>query len=171
MLQYHDTDLNTPELEAGLFNPGLENRFVTSLSRPSRPRGSSWRFTNAGAAAAGAYVPAAPIPVTRSDELNVAYFMSPPDFFRDDGYIARISVDLSATEFSPEELVVTYSEPAFWIVACDVPGSSMTGLVQSTFDFPHPPGTGGIDFWVTVPEPAGVAFWLCGVAICRRRRM
>lgn len=45
---YFDREPNTPGLQPGLFNPGLENRFLTSLSRP-RPRNANWRFRNAAA--------------------------------------------------------------------------------------------------------------------------
>ena len=53
-IQYFDQDPNTPGLQTGLINPGLANRYLTSLSRP-RGRNANARFVNAAVATAGDY--------------------------------------------------------------------------------------------------------------------
>ena len=62
-LVYFDGDANAPGIQPGLFNGGTANKFTTMLSKP-RNRDAAGRFTNAGAAPAGAYDPAAGVPVT-----------------------------------------------------------------------------------------------------------
>lgn len=99
MLRFADGDTNTPGEQPALINPGLANRFVTSISKP-RLRNGAARFQNAGAAVAGAYDPTGQFPIITPGELNVAYFASPPESAGSpsvDGYIARIAVDISGT--------------------------------------------------------------------------
>ena len=89
--QYFDYDPNSPNEELGLVNPGLENRFMTSLSRP-RARNGNGRFLNGAVRVEGGFDgPAAP--VLTSSLLNVAYdaFPSNPDSPSVDGWIARIA--------------------------------------------------------------------------------
>lgn len=80
---------------AMLINPGLENRFVTCLSRP-RPRQGNGRFGNAGADVVGEYCPAGPNPPTATaTELNVAWYSVPPPnpaSPSEDGAIARVVI-------------------------------------------------------------------------------
>lgn len=71
-----DANSNAPIL----LNPGNDNRFVTSLSRP-RPRVSSARYTNCGAAIIGDYCPTGSFPpIATPTELNVVWYSDPlPD--------------------------------------------------------------------------------------------
>ena len=164
--RYFDSDPNAG-LQPGLFNPGFDNRFVTSLSKP-RGRNTVARFENAGAEAAGPYDNGA-TPFTQLNLLSVAYFAFPPETSGSpsvDGYIARIAVDLSATPYQPNELVVTYTRPDFFLLECDYPGAT-GGFVWATFDVPQ---VGGMDFWLTVPEPAALALLLAAAMLAVRRR-
>ncbi|MBI5863289.1 MAG: PEP-CTERM sorting domain-containing protein [Planctomycetes bacterium] len=164
---------------APLINPGTSDKFYTSLSRP-RGRDDDARFNNGAAAVAGTYNPPGPWQGVNLTELNVAYFAVPPATSTSpsvDGYIARISIDVSrvgapsgaawyagdlGTE-PPDAVFVLRSEPP------PPPNSQTPGTVLATFDVP---AISGIDWglWYLVPEPTSlILISLLGVAACRRR--
>ena len=160
--RYFDGDLITPGIQPDIFGPGFENRFNTCFSRPLG-RNAFERFD-------GEPDPTPPPAVTEPTLLEVAYFVSPPATSGSpsvDGYLARIAVDLSATPYQPEDLIVTYSRPDFFLLECDR-ATALPGFFWATFDVP---ALSGMDFWVTVPEPATLALLLCGgAALVGRRR-
>lgn len=147
------------------------------LSRP-RPRDADRRFMNAGAAAAGAYDPAGPIPVTAPGELNVAYFGSPPKTTQVfDGYVARISVDISGVPPIPGFPLDDYGNwgagenipPGALVVLRSLPHSRDFGTVCATFELPKLTGLTWALYYI--PEPAtAAALAIGGLAILRRRR-
>lgn len=170
-LVYFDSDLNTPGHQTGLVNPGPANRYVTCLSRP-RSRNGDARFTNGAAYAVGGFLPPGTALTTEPTALNVSYLTTPPPTPQSptvDGYVARLALDLSATEFSADELIVTFERPAFYLLECAPPPTALGyyGFLNATaFDqFYY-----GEDFWVTVPEPAGIALLVCSAAQLRKRR-
>lgn len=175
-LAYHDVDVDTPGVQPGLLNPGLDDKFLTSLSRP-RARDGNGRFLNAAVAIAGSYNPPATEPVTTPGELNVAYFGSDvaPSA---DGYIARIAVDVSGIPGAPGENTawrVGTAAPAGAVVVLSCvppppPAAQNPGLAIATFDVPQISGINW-ELWYEVPEPGGAALLLLGGAmwICRRR--
>ena len=174
---FYDYDPNfPPKFQPPLFNPGVERKFATSLSRP-RPRDANERFTNAGAAAAGAFDPPGALVVFESTELRAAYFASPPMSSGSpsvDGYIARIAVDVGA--------VVSDDEYSGWfagdladapagalIVLRSEPASAVAGTVFTTFDDPTLRGINwGLGY---VPEPSEVcAFIVVSAMMLSRKR-
>src|SRR5262245_51082561 len=165
---YFDTDLNTPGTQPGLTNPGLENRFTTSWSKP-RARNANARFENAGAAIAGAYSNLGAMPTmipTFLDGVYYAYPFETPGSPSRDGYIARIALDLSATLYEPDDLFVTYAQPDFYLLSCGPP-TTPYGFAWATFDVPQ---IGGMNFWISVPEPAPILAVIALVAaVCRSR--
>jgi hypothetical protein len=177
---YFDSDTNTPGLQPGLFNGGLDNRFTTMLSRP-RNRFAATRFTNAGAVAAGAYDPAGASPVTLPNELNVAYFASPPatlDSPSSDGFIARIVIDISGVTPIPGAIIHDYNNwgagpisnaPAGSVIVLQSTGLNQPGgTATATFDVPE------LNFsnWAMwyVPEPTTFALLAIGGLAAIRRR-
>lgn len=177
---YFDSDLNTPGIQPGLISGGTANRFTTMLSKP-RGRDLVGRFTNGGVALAGAFDPAASVPVTSPGELNVAYFASPPEFPPappPDGYIARIAVDISNVPeipgadshdydnwgAGPLDSIPIGARVVLRSVGVDQPGGTATATL-------HVPA---LDFsnWAMwyVPEPATLSLLaLGGLAAIRRR--
>lgn len=93
-------DPNTAE--PVLVNPGVVNRYVTSVSHPAARLGVG-RFQNSRAIVAGAYCPSSPAAIASPTELNVAYFAVPsPDLVGRDGAVARIVIEHNYTAcFSP----------------------------------------------------------------------
>lgn len=164
-IRYFDSDPNTPGTQPGLVNPGLADRFLTSLSRP-RGRNANARFVNAGAGVAGDYNEGGATPDILPNELDVAYFSNPPltpGSPSVDGYIARIAVDISQTGFDRDELVVMYTPQTNPIVAC-IGTNQPLGFAYATFDVP---ALNGFSFWV-IPEPACTAAWFIGLCVVRR---
>lgn len=178
-LIYFDNDLNTAGLQPGLFNGGTANNFTTMLSKP-RGRNVAGRFTNAGAAAAGAFDGGAS-PVTTPGQLNVAYFASPPESSQSpavDGYIARIAVDVSNVPPIPGADINDYDHWGAGPMA-DVPSNSRVvlrsngvgqpgGTATATFDVPQLNWSSWAMWYV--PEPTSLALLtLGGLAAIRRR--
>ena len=174
---YFDSEPNTPGLQPGLINGGAANRFFTMLSKP-RGREASNRFNNGMAATAGSYDPVGPTPLTAQSELNVAYFayFEPPDLQKD-GYIARISVDISAVPEIPGFPIGDYTNwgagptipPGALVVLRSEPFQQQFGTVIATFD---EPGLGGLNWALYyVPEPASAAaLTIGGLGVVLRRR-
>lgn len=176
-LNYFDTDLNTPGIEPGLFNGGVANKFHTMLSIP-RGRDVSSRFAFGRAAAAGAYDPVGTTPVTAPNELNIAYFAVKSDFppRSVDGYIARVSVDISGV---PEIPGYPISDYANWgagptvplgavVVLRSEPQNASFGTAVSTWDFPQFNGLNWAMYYI--PEPATLTLLtIGGLAVLRRR--
>ena len=176
-LNFVDGDANTPGIQPQLFNVGTDSSFYTSLSRP-RGRDSSWRFTNAQAAAAGGYDPVTPAPDATPALLNVSYFASPPKTFDPsiDGYIARLSVDVSDVMEIPGFPKSDYANwgagltapPGAVVVLRSEPLTRDFGTVISTFNVPQLHGLNWVVFYI--PEPATLALLTTGaLAIARRR--
>ncbi|MBI5863290.1 MAG: PEP-CTERM sorting domain-containing protein [Planctomycetes bacterium] len=173
---YFDSDPNTAGTQPGLFDPGVENRFTTSLSKP-RPRDADARFTSAGAVAAGGYTGRPPPPLTDPHELDVAYFAVPPESSTSpsvDGYVARISVDVSAVG-APQDafwgISVLGAEPlgAVFVVQSRFPDRPRgNGTALATYDVPAP---NGMDWslWYLVPEPTSLSLLMLGGLAVRWR--
>jgi hypothetical protein len=177
-LNYFDADPNTPGIQPGLFNGGVQNKFYTMLSKP-RPRDANYRFTDAHAAAAGAYDPPGPSALKLPGELNVAYFHTPPDTeFALDGYIARISVDISAVSEFPGYPINDYANwgaapidavpLAAVIVLRSEPQITDFGTAMATFDYPQLTGLNWAMYYI--PEPATLMLLTIGGAARLRRR-
>lgn len=170
-------DPNDPNIPL-LFSPGLEHRYSTCFSRP-RSRTANARFTNAGAAAAGAYNPTGAVVIATTGEINIAYFQSPPESsgMYPDGYVARIALDVSAVPDAPIDIAdwsagpLSDAPPNATFVLRSEPraGSSWPGTVHVTFDHPE---LYGIDWGVWfIPEPTALSLILsgAGLALFRRR--
>lgn len=175
-LNYFDADANVPDVQPGLFNVGAANKFVTSLSKP-RQRDVNGRFTNAGAAAAGAYDPPGSSPVNTASELNVAYFASPPETPGSasvDGYIGRVSVNIAGVAGAPDNYDLWGAGPiasipaGATVVLRSVPVNQPGGTATATFDVP------ALNFssWAMwyVPEPSSLALLVLGGLAAIRRR-
>jgi hypothetical protein len=176
---YFDTAPNSPGVQPGLFNGGTANKFTTMLSKP-RARDNAPRFTNAGAAAAGAYEDGAS-PITLPGELDVAYFASPPENPQSpavDGYIARIAVDISNVTpipgadindynnwgAGPIETIPLNSSVVLRCVGSRQPG----GTATATFDVPALNFTNWAMWYV--PEPTSLALLALGGLAATRCR-
>ena len=179
-LVYFDGEPNTPGFQPGLFSGGSANKFTTMLSKP-RNRDGPARFTNAGAATAGAYDPPSGTPVTLPGELNVAYFANPsetngsPPF---DGYIARIAVDISSVPEVPGVDIHSYNNWGAGPIQSIPPNSRVVlrstgfnqpgGTATNTFDVPALNFTNWAMWYL--PEPTSLALLaLGGLAAIRRR--
>ncbi|MBI5863292.1 MAG: PEP-CTERM sorting domain-containing protein [Planctomycetes bacterium] len=171
---YFDADPNTYGTQPGLVNPGVEDKFTTSLSRP-RPRDADARFTNGGVAVAGP-VYGGPNAWTYPGALNVAYFASPPESSTSpsfDGCVARISVDISAVGAGDGAvwgagLLGTEPAGAVFVLRSEPPpppGSQTPGTIVATWDVPQ---ISGINWgmWYVVPEPTSlILLTLGGLAV------
>jgi hypothetical protein len=177
-INYFDADANAAGVQPGLFNGGTANKFYTMLSKV-RGRDVNRRFTDAYAAAAGAYDPQDASPVTDADLLNVAYFASPPEgkeFPLRDGYIARISVDISGVTEIPGYPIDDYANwgagpivpPGALVVLRSVPQTQQFGTVIATFDVPELSGLNWYLYYV--PEPHSVALLTIGALFVLTRR-
>jgi hypothetical protein len=177
-INYFDADANTAGTQPGLFNGGTTNKFMTMLSKP-RARDGAARFTNAGAAAAGGYDPAAASPTTTAGELNVAFFASPPETPGSpavDGYIGRVSVNIDAVPAIPGFPKDDYNNwgagptaPAGATIVLQASGLNQPGgTATATFDVPQLSFTSWAMWYV--PEPTSLALLaLGGLAAIRRR--
>ena len=162
-----------------MLNPGLDDKFLTSLSRP-RPRDGNGRFLNANVAIAGGCNPPSTEPVTLPGEVNVAYFGGSKDGPSVDGYIARIAVDVSGIPGAPEGNASWHlgsSAPAEAVVVLRCvppppPAAQTPGLAITTFDVPQVSGINW-QLWYDVPEPSTAAcvFVVGGLVVWRRRRV
>ncbi|MBI5863293.1 MAG: PEP-CTERM sorting domain-containing protein [Planctomycetes bacterium] len=170
---YFDVDPNEGVYRPGLFNPGVENKFVTSLSKP-RPRDGEDRFHNAGAAAATGYYPDLPVPITTANEFNVVHFASPPENGASpsvDGYVARVAVDVAGVG-APQGaiwgagLVGDGPQGAVYVLRSQLPGGTgAPGTALTTWDVPQ---ISGINWgmWYVVPEPTSlILLTLGGLAV------
>jgi hypothetical protein len=175
-LVYFDGDANTPGPQPGLFNGGVANKFTTMLSKP-RARDGAARFTNAGAAPAGAYDPAAASPVTLAGELNVAYFASPPETpgsLSADGYIGRVVITRPAgssdnyADWGAGPLASIPAGATVVLRSVGAPGGQAGGTATATFDVPQLNFTSWAMWYI--PEPTSLALLaLGGLAALRRR--
>lgn len=179
-LLYAPRDPNNPDMPA-LFGVGVANRYRTSFSA-ARLRIGPRRFTNAGAAAAGAWNPPAPTPVATENEINLAYFMSPPETPEgpvSSGYVGRIALDFAAVPGHPTQLEAWHAglltdapADAVFIFRSEPPESSpLPGTVHATIDHPQ---LYGIDWGVWfVPEPSSLVLILGGICFAQaiRRRL
>ncbi|MBK8975696.1 MAG: hypothetical protein IPM29_07205 [Planctomycetes bacterium] len=147
---------------SALVNPGLADRFVTSVSRPLA-RDADARFNGALAAIAGRYDPTGPTATASAGEVNVAWFSSPPATSTSpsvDGYIARVVIDISgAIGIDPATIVVAPGLPPAGTVPLLVSqpasaGSTVAGTVAATYDVPAVTGT---DWCVYAPSCASYA--------------
>lgn len=178
-LNYFDSDPNTAGIQPGLFNGGTANKFMTVLSKP-RSRDMNARFTNGGAAAAGGYDPPGATPVTTATELNVLYFASPPETGGPyvDGYIARVSVDISGVQefpgFPKAEYINWGAGPLENIpvgaltVLRSGPIHQPSGTATATFDVPALNFTSWAMWYI--PEPTTLALLAFGGLAAVRRR-
>lgn len=150
----YDPNTNEPDI----LNPGTADRFVTCISRP-RGRHGDARFTNALAAYAGGYCPAAPNYTASPTEFNVAWYSSPPATSGSpsvDGAIARIAFDISSFSWCgccpigvfPASQIPPYY--GIWLALFECEGTS-AGVVSASFDVPTPLG----DDWVLVLNRGG----------------
>lgn len=146
-----------------LFNPGLDDRYATLLSRP-RARDDPQRFTNAAAAAAGKYGPG-PVPIVEPTSLSVVWFRSPPGTPGEDGYVARIAIDLGPFADRRDSLQISLAPPApgLPVLAYSHHPSERFGWANGTYDVPL---LNGLDWYLfdPVPEPASLgasAFLIC----------
>ena len=169
-----DGDLNTP-LVANLINTGSVNdRFVTSISRP-RGRDAADRFDNGGATSGGDYDPAGPNPPTTTPtELNAAYFSNPypvPADLGVDGYVLRIALD--APGFSAENVLIGGPTPpaGYGILLASIvgfdDGTPAPGFLSLTYSPVNPFGISAY-LW-GVPEPSSLALLAFGTLAIRRR--
>lgn len=177
-LRYFEGDANRPIIQPTLFNPGIENKFLTSASRP-RSRDEAERFTNAGAAAAGGYNPPVPTVTMTQSELSVSYFQSPLPTSTSpsvDGFIARIAIDIANISFQGNPtwgLGVPSSAPqGANIVLLSVPppnGNANPGTASATFDDRSLVGLDWAMWWV-IPEPGTFGMLVVAGLLMRRCR-
>lgn len=171
-LVYADYDPNTSGVQVTLINPGLNQRYTTSVSRP-RVRNGNARFTNSGADIAGGY-PTAAAPATSPTHFEAWWTRFPPanpTTPSEDGYVARIAINLGAAGDRRDFLLVSENPPPDGSIIygrCVVPGFPW-GWANATFDVP---ALGGRDWYLfdPVPEPATFALLLCGAALLNRSR-
>lgn len=149
-----------------LLNPGTANRFVTFFTRPRSGRNSQTRYESAGAALAGRYAPTWPVETATANEINVVWFKSPPEDEWPpgiDGYIARVSLDVSALLESDPGVAFEVGDPGS--ATAPVIFSSFTendgpGTVSATWTFPLPTGFDWAIWYV--PEPGALTL----LALC-----
>ncbi|MBI5866530.1 MAG: hypothetical protein HZB38_18835 [Planctomycetes bacterium] len=155
-----------------LTNPGVENRFVTSFSKP-RGRDADARFANSGAASAGAYCPPGPDVEAGASVCSVAFFASPPETSTSpsvDGYVFRVAVELSGRPSNdPYALFLgTPPDPTHPDVILISQCPHAAGTVNHGWG---PETVGGIDWYVQqIPEPSTVALVVVLLAVGRRWR-
>jgi hypothetical protein len=157
-----------------LTNQGTNNRFTTSFSEP-RGRDANNRFTNSGAAAAGRYCPTGPVAEAFPDQVNVAYFASPPETIGSltvSGAVFRAAIRLPAgvtddmvAIWAGNDAPPTHPNIVFRSF-CD--NASQAGTVGATFDNPAVlGGNWGVSY---IPEPASLALLALGGLLAARRR-
>lgn len=175
-LLYAPTDDPNTAQPDQLVNPGYENRFFTSISKPRPSRGGVGRFENARVSIAGGYAPTNPIARAAEWDLNVAYFALPletQDSPSVDGYIARIALDVDPWLYYPPwifELATGTTVPTGALVIAEFKTyEALPGIGAATLDEPGVVGSDWFLYRTYVPEPTtGV----CAIAmLCALRRL
>lgn len=170
-------DPNTPQPDQ-LVNPGYENRFLTSISKPRANRGGSGRFENARVSIAGGYAPTNPMAHAAAWDLNVAYFALPletQDSPSVDGYIARIALDVDPWLYYPPWIFELATGPTVptgaFVIAEFRTYEALPGIGATTLDEPGVVGSDWYLYRTYVPEPAagaGMLALLCAARGLRR---
>ncbi|GMU83494.1 MAG: hypothetical protein AMXMBFR47_33640 [Planctomycetota bacterium] len=169
-----DVEPNSPQPNY-LINPGVENRFVTFLTRP-RDRDSIERYEDAGAAIGGRYAGAGgPIASASAFDLNVGWFRNPPAMSTSpsvDGAIMRVALnvaDLLVANPGATFAAGSVADAAGPIIfSSDLGEFGIPGTASVSFDNPTPRGLNWAVWYI--PEPATLVIVLPAAAILRRRR-
>ena len=142
-------------------------RDVTFVNLPAEPDARRRFNRNGEADIAGRYLGGAGLPIAQPDRLDVAW--NDAGFAgRTTGAFARLAIDLTATGFDAEDLVVELTLGA--LTATDTP------LVLGAFNATDDAFTDGFqtpyNFQIfAIPEPAPLAAMLAGVLLFARRRL
>ncbi|GMU83828.1 MAG: hypothetical protein AMXMBFR47_36980 [Planctomycetota bacterium] len=166
-------DPNTPHREY-LLNPSPDERFVTFLTKP-RGRDDDVRYTDGGAAIAGAFMPSGLFETASETELNAAWYASPPEGPGSpsvDGAVARVAIDAS---------MFLSRHPLFEAFHVGPPRSAtgpilvesstdegVDGTINVGFDTPTPNGTDWAVWYTEIPEPSSAVFLSLGIVVFRR---
>lgn len=158
-LRYAPGDPNNPDHDE-LLDPGTANRFVTFFTKPRLGRNSQTRYESAGAGIAGRYDPTGPVRTATPSEINVVWFKSPPEDESPpgiDGYIARVSFDVSALLESHPRVAFEVGDPGSAtgpVIFASFTENDGPGTVSATWNFPQPTGFDWAIWYV--PEPGAL---------------
>jgi len=169
-VQYDPDDPTTPVMTApgGAGEPGNPATFV---SLP-RDQFSAKRFGSNGAATiAGGYDPPLPDAALNDTQINIAFLQFPPSIDGSDvpdiGYIARVTIDTSASVLAGVEVYTSTTGPR-------APDDVLLGefrILAGERNGPPPLPTITFGFYA-VPEPESVTLLALGaLSACRRARL